>query len=253
MSIGQFVGQCADIHRMTSDLTSPLFTTSGVFVVFEGGEGGGKSTQSRLLKRRLQDDGYTVGLTREPGGTEIGKTIRQIVLDAATGSLSPRAEALLFAADRAEHVDSMIMPALAAGQVMISDRYVDSTLAYQGAGRDLAQQDLRMINDFGSSALRPHLTVVLDVDPAVGLTRTVTGEFDGLDRMESESLEFHQRVRSTFLALAAADPAHYLVLDARQSVEDIHDAIVAALRPWLTQAVLPAPATALGQEAAGLR
>jgi dTMP kinase len=209
----------------------PLFTASGVFVALEGGEGGGKSTQAALLVQWLESLGHTVLLTREPGGTEVGTVLRSIVLGHETGDLSPRTEALLYAADKAEHVESVVLPALGAGHVVVTDRYVDSTLAYQGAGRALALEEVEQVARWATCSLRPHLTVVLDVDPAVGLAR-----FDGADRIEAEPLEFHQRVRHGFLDLAARDPEHYLVVAADATPGDVHAAVRAAVEPWLGQA-----------------
>ncbi|MCW2832943.1 MAG: Thymidylate kinase [Nocardioides sp.] len=197
-----------------------VYSDSGLFVCFEGGEGTGKSTQSRLLKTWLEDAGHTVLLTFEPGDTEVGQALRQIVLDPATGDLSHRTEVLLYAADKAEHVDTVVLPALARGEVVITDRYVDSSLAYQGAGRDLVVAEVEHVQRWATGDLRPHLTVVLDLEPQTGL-----GRFEERDRIEGQSLEFHQRVRQGFLDLAAADPDHYLVLDARGAVEEIAEAI----------------------------
>lgn len=211
----------------------PLFTSSGVFIALEGGEGAGKSTQAILLVDWLQGLGHHVLLTREPGGTEVGKILRRIVLDNATGELSARTEALLYAADKAEHVDEVVLPALAEGRVVLTDRYVDSTLAYQGAGRALDIAELEHIARWATSSLRPHLTVVLDIDPLIGHTR-----FEGADRIESEPLEFHQRVRAHFLELAAADPDHYLVVGGDGTPEEIHKSIRSAVEPWLKQASL---------------
>lgn len=209
----------------------PLFTDTGVFLALEGGEGAGKSTQAALLVEWLEGLGRRVLLTREPGGTEVGKILRRIVLDNATGELSPRTEALIYAADKAEHVDRVVLPALAEGAVVLTDRYVDSTLAYQGAGRSLEVSELEPVARWATSNLRPHLTIVLDIDPAIGHTR-----FEGADRIEAEPLEFHQRVRQHFLDLAAADPEHYLVVDGGQTPEQIHDVVRAAVQPWLQQA-----------------
>jgi dTMP kinase len=209
----------------------PLFTETGVFLALEGGEGAGKSTQAAMLVDWLEGLGHRVLLTREPGGTEVGKILRNIVLDNSTGELSPRTEALLYAADKAEHVDEVVLPALADGAIVLTDRYVDSALAYQGAGRHLDPAELEHIARWATSSLRPHLTIVLDIDPAIGHTR-----FEGADRIESEPLEFHQRVRSHFLELAAADPAHYLVVSGEDTGEQIHAAVRAAVEPWLGQA-----------------
>ncbi len=210
-----------------------VYAASGVFVCFEGGEGSGKSTQSRLLAQWLGEQGHDVLLTFEPGDTAVGKEVRRIVLSPETGALADRTEALLYAADKAEHVQTVVLPALARGGVVITDRYVDSALAYQGAGRTLAVAEVEQVNRWATGDLRPHLSVVLDLAPAEGL-----GRFVERDRIEGESVEFHQRVRHAFLAMAAADPEHYLVLDARAPVEEIAAAVRARVRP-----LLPAAAT----------
>lgn len=209
----------------------PLFTERGVFIALEGGEGGGKSTQSERLARTLRDRGHDVVLTREPGGTDVGTALRRIVLDHATGEVSARTEALIYAADKAEHVDTVVLPALADGSVVITDRYVDSALAYQGAGRAIDAQELEQVLRWATSDLRPHLTVVLDVDPRTGLGRA--GDHD---RIEAEPLAFHQRVREHFLALAAEDPQHYLVVPADEKPDEQAERILAAVEPWLGQA-----------------
>lgn len=203
-----------------SDRFPGVYASAGVFVCFEGGEGAGKSTQSRLLRERLEADGHVVVLTREPGATPVGAKVRQIVLDPATGELADRTEALLYAADKAEHLHAVVGPALQRGEVVITDRYVDSTLAYQGAGRSLDGAELEWVARWATDDLRPHLTVLLDLDPAQGLTR-----FTERDRIEGESIEFHQRVRAEFLRLAAADPEHYLVVDARAPKTEIAEAV----------------------------
>jgi len=213
------------------------YTDTGVFVCFEGGEGSGKSTQSRLLGDVLVAEGYAVRLTFEPGDTVVGKEVRRIVLSPETGDLDDRTEALLYAADKAEHVETVVLPALERGEVVITDRYVDSALAYQGAGRgfDKLNQrwavELEHVARWATGDLRPHLTVVLDLAPEAGL-----GRFDERDRIEGESLEFHRRVRQAFLDLAAAAPDHYLVLDARAGVDDIAAAIRERVEPLLAQA-----------------
>ena len=213
-------------------MSSPgVYTSTGVFVCFEGGEGSGKSTQSRLLRAWLEERGHDVVLTFEPGDTPVGAELRRIVLSPETGALSDRTEVLLYAADKAEHVETLVQPALERGAVVITDRYVDSTLAYQGAGRALAVEEVEQVARWATHDLRPHLTVVLDLEPAAGL-----GRFEGRDRIEGESLDFHQRVRAAFLAMAGADAAHYLVLDARESVDDLAGAVRSRLEPLLTQA-----------------
>ncbi len=206
-----------------------MYADRGVFVCFEGGEGSGKSTQSRLLRDRLAAAGHDVLLTREPGDTPVGEEVRRIVLSPATGALDDRTEVLLYAADKAEHVATVVRPALARGEVVLTDRYVDSTLAYQGAGRALDLTEVEHVARWATADLRPHLTVLLDLEPAQGLER-----FDGRDRIEGESLDFHHRVREAFLAMAAGDPEHYLVVDAREPVERISARIDERLAPLLT-------------------
>jgi dTMP kinase len=206
------------------------FAERGVFVALEGGEGAGKSTQCSRLGEWLVEAGHQVLLTREPGGTPVGGALRSIVLDPATGDLSPRTEALLYAADKAEHVDTVVLPALAAGTVVVTDRYVDSTLAYQGAGRALTAAELEPVARWATRDLRPHLTVLLDVDP-----RTGTSRFAARDRLEAEPVDFHDRVREGFLGLAAADPRHYLVLDAADPVDAIAARVRQAVEPLLTR------------------
>jgi dTMP kinase len=197
-----------------------VYAESGVFVCFEGGEGAGKSTQARLLEKWLQSEGYDVVLTFEPGDTGVGQQIRGMVLDPTTGHLDDRTEALLYAADKAEHLDKVVRPALEKGAVVVTDRYVDSTLAYQGAGRAIPADELEHVARWATGDLRPHLTVLLDLEPQEGLTR-----FAGRDRIEGEPLEFHRRVRAAFLDLAERDPEHYLVLDARADINVIAAAV----------------------------
>ncbi len=211
-----------------------VYSETGVFVALEGGEGAGKSTQARLLADWLRRGGYDVVLTHEPGDTEVGQKLRQIVLDPTTGSISDRTEALLYAADKAEHVERVVAPALSRGSVVITDRYVDSTLAYQGAGRSLPDREVERVARWATDDLRPHLTVLLDLPPQAGLTR-----FEERDRIEAESLEFHERVRQGFLRLASAHSERYLVVDARQPVDEIAAAVRERVTPMLEQAVRP--------------
>ncbi|HEX7739977.1 MAG TPA: dTMP kinase [Marmoricola sp.] len=205
------------------------FSRSGLFVCFEGGEGAGKSTQARLLVAWLQSLGHEVVLTFEPGDTAVGKEIRGIVLDPATGELVPRTEALLYAADKAEHVETVVRPALGRGAVVVTDRYVDSSIAYQGTGRGIDAAELEAMLRWATGDLRPHLTVLLDVDPAAGL-----GRFASRDRIESLPAEFHRRAREGFQRLAAADPEHYLVLDGGADVDTIAAAIRARVEELLS-------------------
>lgn len=205
----------------------PVFSERGVFIAFEGGDAAGKSTQLSLLVDHLRGRGLEVLATREPGGTNVGESLRDVLLDPDTGDLAPRTESLIYAADKAEHVEHVVWPALNAGRVVVTDRYVDSTLAYQGAGRDLAAADIEGLARWATGGLRPHLTVLLDVDPDDGHGRRGNAH----DRIEAEPLDFHLRVRQHFLDLAARDPEHYLVLDARKPVADLAQEIAARVEP----------------------
>ncbi|MCX4907691.1 dTMP kinase [Streptomyces sp. NBC_00878] len=189
----------------------------GFFIALEGGDGAGKSTQAEALAEWIRAKGHEVVVTREPGATPVGKRLRSILLDVSSAGLSHRAEALLYAADRAEHVDTVVRPALERGAVVVSDRYIDSSVAYQGAGRDLSPTEIARINRWATDGLVPHLTVLLDVPPETARERFT----EAPDRLESEPAEFHARVRSGFLTLAAADPARYLVVDAGQEPEAV--------------------------------
>ena len=195
--------------------------TQGIFIAFEGGEGIGKSTQANMLKQWLEQEGESVVLSREPGGTDLGIEIRKILLSHSTGEISPRAEALLYAADRAHHVFSVIRPALANGQVVISDRYFDSSIAYQGAGRVLEPGEVARISRWATESLFPTLTIIIDLPPQIGLAR-----LKSKDRLESQPITFHERVRQEFLQLAAVDPERYFIVNGNQSIEDTHTAII---------------------------
>jgi dTMP kinase len=195
--------------------------TQGVFIVFEGGEGIGKTTQAKLLKAWLEQEGEKVVLSREPGGSDLGIEIRKILLSHSTGEISPRAEALLYAADRAHHVHSVIRPALAAGEVVISDRYFDSSIAYQGAGRVLEPGEVARISRWATESLFPTLTIIIDLPAEIGL-----GRLKSKDRLESQPLAFHERVRQEFLQLSLLDPERYFIVDGSKSIEDIHSAII---------------------------
>ncbi|MCF3100451.1 dTMP kinase [Streptomyces roseoverticillatus] len=221
-----------DVLRGGDPEQAPAAT--GFFIAFEGGDGAGKSTQVRAMAEWIRSKGHEVVVTREPGATPIGQRLRAILLDVSSAGLSDRAEALLYAADRAEHVDSVVQPALARGAVVISDRYIDSSVAYQGAGRDLSPTEIARINRWATGGLVPHLTVLLDVSPETARERFT----EAPDRLESEPMEFHDRVRTGFLTLASADPSRYLVVDAGQAPEEI----TTVVRHRLDQ-VLPLSAT----------
>lgn len=179
-----------------------------MFIAFEGGDGAGKTTQIELLRARLVDDGRDVVVTREPGGTDLGVGIRQVLLHG--DAVAPRAEALLFAADRAHHVATVVRPALQRGAVVLQDRYIDSSVAYQGAGRELEPTEIRRLSLWATEELVPDLTVLLDVTPGDGRARRGVVH----DRLESEHDDFHARVREHYLQLAAQDPSRYLVIEA---------------------------------------
>lgn len=197
--------------------------TAGLWITLEGGDGSGKSTQARLLAEWLGEQGREVVLTREPGGSDIGLLVREIVLH-HRGEIAPRAEALLYAADRAHHVAHVVRPALARGAVVIQDRYLDSSVAYQGAGRVLDADEVRELSLWATQGALPALTILLDIDPATARVRLDAAD-KPFDRLEAEEAEFHERVRAQFLRLAAAEPERFLVLDATASPETLADAI----------------------------
>ncbi|MFG1872172.1 dTMP kinase [Micromonospora arborensis] len=195
----------------------------GLFIVFEGGEGTGKSTQARRLAGQLYGQGHDITPTREPGGTELGWHVRRLLLNERDDPPTARAEALMYAADRAHHVETVVRPSLARGAMVVCDRYVDSFAAYQGAGRKLDEADVQWLIDFAAHGLTPDLTVLLDAPPEVGLARVLARR--RANRLDAESLEFHQRVRDRFLTMAAAHPARYLVLPADAPEEQIAEAV----------------------------
>lgn len=192
---------------------------TGRFVTLEGGDGVGKSTHARRIETWMHARGIETVRTREPGGTELGAEVREIVLH-HRGHIDPRAEALLYAADRAHHVATVVRPALERGACVIQDRYIDSSIAYQGAGRDLGPDDVRALSEWATRELRPDLTIVLDLDVAEGRARMLAGR-GGLDRLEAEAMAFHERVRRTFLHLAALEPERFLVVDAAKPQDEV--------------------------------
>jgi dTMP kinase len=195
----------------------------GLFVTFEGGDGAGKTTQARMLDEWLTAEGRTVVRTREPGGTDVGVLVRDIVLH-HRGDIAPRAEALLYAADRAHHVATLVRPALERGDVVIQDRYLDSSVAYQGAGRVLEPTEIRDLSLWAADGLLPDLTVLLDLDPVAARAR-LDADDKPFDRLEAERDDFHARVRAGFLGLAGAEPERFLVLDAARPAEALADDI----------------------------
>jgi dTMP kinase len=209
----------------------------GLLISFEGGEGAGKTTQARLLAIWLREQGYDVVATHEPGATKVGMRLRALLLDTAHTGLSPRAETLMYAADRAEHVDAVIAPALERGAVVVTDRFTDSSLAYQGRGRNQPIAEVAELNRWATGGLRPDLTVLLDLPPVAGLVRRAPSA----DRLEAEPAEFHQRVREGFLAQARQDPGRYLVLDATRPPDQLSREIRDRIRDMLPD---PVPAVA---------
>ena len=195
-------------------------TTPGLFVVFEGGDGVGKSTQVVELVSRLRNRRIEPVVTRQPGGTPIGEKLRELLLDPGRPELTARTEALVYAADKAQHVEEVILPALARGDVVVCDRYVDSMIAYQGAGRVLDLTEVEQVARWATGGLRPDLTVLLDIDPAEAVAN-----IRQQDRLEAAGLDFHRRAREHFLRLAGEDPERYLVLGARESRESIAEKI----------------------------
>jgi dTMP kinase len=206
-------------------------TAPGLFITLEGGDGSGKSTQAELLENWLAAADRTVVRTREPGGTEFGTDVREIVLH-SRGHISPRAEALLYAADRAHHISTKVRPALDRGDIVIQDRYLDSSVAYQGAGRVLDAGEIRNLSLWAAEGLLPDLTILLDLDETAARAR-LDGSRTRFDRLENEKSEFHARVRAAFLELAAAEPQRFLVLDASQSAESLAALIRGAVEPLL--------------------
>jgi dTMP kinase len=203
-----------------------------VFITLEGGEGVGKTTQQALLVERLRQEGYACLCTREPGGTALGKTLRELLLHG--DPFSPLAELLLYAADRAEHVSKVIAPALAAGQVVVCDRFTDSTLAYQGYGRGLDLEKIRQLNHLATGGLQPHLTLWLDLPPEVGLAGPRAGA-GSCDKLEQEHLEFHRRVYQGFQALAAAEPQRIVRISAQGSPAEVAARIWSVVKPRLAR------------------
>lgn len=209
---------------------------SGIFITLEGGDGAGKSTQAELLGQWLEGRGLEVVRTREPGGTRLGAELRRVLLHGGDeiGAVDARAEALLYAADRAQHVANVVRPALERDAVVVQDRYIDSSLAYQGAGRVLDLAEVRRISEWAAGGLWPHVTILLDLDPKTGAGRR-RARGGSADRLEAEADEFHAAVRNGFRALAKADPHRYFTVDAALPIDEIHTRIVGRVAGFITR------------------
>lgn len=197
---------------------------AGLFVTFEGGDASGKTTQIGLLADWLKEQGKTVVVTREPGGSDLGNELRDIVLH-RRGFIAPRAEALIYAADRAHHIHEVVRPALERGEVVLQDRYLDSSVAYQGAGRVLDPSEVREVSLWATEGLMPDVTVLLDVPADIGLARQASEE-RAYDRLEAEALEFHERVRDSYLAIAQENPDRVVVIDGTAAIDEVHRAVL---------------------------
>lgn len=204
---------------------------AGVFITFEGGDGAGKTTQIEKLRSWLERQGHTVVVTREPGGTDIGVELRNIVLH-HRGFLAPRAEALLYAADRAHHIHTVVRPALERGDVVVQDRYFDSSVAYQGAGRVLSEEEVRDLSLWATEHLMPQLTVVLDIPADIARERR-DSDNRVFDRLEAEADDFHERVRQAYHRLADAEPERFLMIDGQRPIDDIHAEVVSRVSALL--------------------
>ena len=215
---------------------SSTVRASGLFISVEGGDGAGKSTQIRMLSDRLRDLGLPLTLTREPGSTALCRQIRAVLLDPANCDLAPRAEALLYAADRAQHAASVIRPALIAGRIVITDRFDDSSKVYQGHARGMGIDEIGALSAWGTYGLTPDITIILDVNPGQSLSRVNTQEFGQPDRIEDEPAEFHEKVREGFLLLAAQDPTRYRVVNSAGTPDRVAAQVWAAIAPAVAAA-----------------
>jgi dTMP kinase len=211
-----------------------------MFITFEGPEGSGKTSQIVMLAEFLQEQGFEVVQTREPGGTSIGNQIRDVLHDVNNGEITPVTELLLYSASRAQLVRELVQPALKAGKIVLCDRYADSTIAYQGYGRGLDLEELTMLTQFATGGLKPDLTLLLDIDVERGLARRQTGG-DEMNRLDLEAVSFHQQVRDGYHTLAAADPDRWIIVDADRSAaaiqEDLREIVGGRLTEWLSSRV----------------
>ncbi len=211
--------------------------TLGRFIVFEGGEGTGKSTQIRALESFLKQQGRDVIVTWEPGGTPLGERIRHVLLDPTSAPMDAKCEALLYAAARAQHVNMVIRPALERGTIVLCDRYIDASKAYQGAGRSLGAKAIEDLNQWGTNGLLPDKVYLFDANPEQGLQRAKERNKGVLDRIEQESMDFHQQVRSAYLYFASIDPIRYKIVNSTQSIETITQIITKDVFDWLNKSI----------------
>lgn len=207
---------------------------TGRFITIEGIDGSGKTTQARLLKEWLEARGHSVLFTREPGGSKLGNQIREILLNPENGEMTDRAELFLYLADRSQHVEEVIKPALAQGQLVISERYADSTTAYQSGGREIHPEIVALLNRFATDSLLPDLTLVLDLDPKPALSRR-SQKWGSPDRLESQSLKFHQRVAAGYRELARREPDRVKLIDASPDEQTVHEKIIALVEDFLAE------------------
>ena len=200
-----------------------------MFVTIEGPEGSGKSSVTKEVVRRLEEEGFEVVLTREPGGTPIAEQIRNVILDKGNTAMDERTEALLYAASRRQHLVEKVWPALKEGKIVICDRYLDSSLAYQGGARGLGVENILNVNNFATEGTFPDLTLLFDIDPKIGLARIAANANREVNRLDLEKLDFHNKVRNTFLELAKRYPERFIVIDASKSREEVADATLKAM------------------------
>lgn len=205
----------------------------GLFISMEGPDGSGKTLQMDLLEKALREMGYPVHRTREPGGTPLAEKIRQMLLDPENKSMTSRCEALLYAASRAQHVEEVIVPALEAGKIVLSDRFVDSSLVYQGIGRGLGMDAIAAVNAFGTGGVEPDVTILVQIDYEEGLRRKNIQYSGKLDRIEQEADSFHRKVHDAFNNLAQRDPERVRAVDGQQSVDEVHAQVMKVLEPYL--------------------
>ncbi|MFA6619587.1 MAG: dTMP kinase [Bacilli bacterium] len=204
-----------------------------MFITFEGGEGSGKSTAIKRIVAQLEKEGYQVVLTREPGGTPISEEIRNVILDKKNTDMDPRTEALLYAASRRQHIVQKILPALKEGKLVLCDRFLDSSLAYQGGARGLGIENVLNVNLFATEGLEPDLTVLFDISPEEGLARITANSGREVNRLDVEKLSFHKKVRESFRSLAKADPKRYAIIDASKDKETVYQEAYQAIEERL--------------------